>query len=116
MRTLIAALALLAFAPAAGASPCKARIDALQARFNAAPPTPGAAPIGGAAATESADAKLHHQPTAASAADAGTVADSPQTLRDARVRNDLFDAQAAEDSGDVAACEAAVAAAEKELR
>ena len=50
------------------------------------------------------------------AADGGAAPDSPQTLRDAQIRNRLFDAQAAENAGDVAACEAAVAAAERELR
>jgi len=116
MKIHLLALVALVFAPAAQASPCKARIDALQARFNAAPPVEGAAPVGGTAAPETADAKLHRQPTAASAADGGAAPDSPQTLRDARIRNRLFDAQAAENSGDVAACEAAVAAAERELR
>jgi hypothetical protein len=110
MKRVIIALGALVFAQAAAASPCGDKIARLQSRSSAASATTTS---GGAA--ESADAKLHRQPAAAAGSVSGS-ADSEAALREARFQNDLFNAQAAEHSGDMAGCEAAAAAAEKELR
>jgi len=113
MRFLLIAVGALVFAQSAAASPCGDRIARLQAEAGgASAATDTASTAGSAAETEAA--KLHHQPTAATAGDASSPADSDATLRNARFQNDLFQAQAANDSGDAAACEAAVTAAERE--
>ena len=114
MKLVLIAIVALALASSASASPCADKIAKLQARFDASAPA-AANPIGGATAPESDAAKLHHQPTAATAGDASGSPDSETTLKRARFQNDLFNAQAAEHSGDVKGCEAAVAAAEKDL-
>ena len=113
MKSLLIAVGALVFAQSAAASPCGDRIARLQAQAGGASAVTDPASTSGAGA-ETADAKLHHPPAAATAGDAGSAADSEATLRNARFQNDLFQAQAANDSGDAAACEAAVTAAERE--
>ena len=78
-------------------------------------PSVGAKPVDAPTAPVTADAKLHHQPTASSVGGANASADLQTTLKRARFQNDIFTAQAAEHSGDVSGCEAAAAAAEKDL-
>jgi len=113
MKSLLIAIGALVFAQSAAASPCGDRIAKLQAEAGSRASATDTTSTAGSA-TETADAKLHHQPAAATAGDAGSAADSEATLRNARFQNDLFQAQAANDSGDAAACEAAVTAAERE--
>jgi hypothetical protein len=117
MKILAMALGAMAFAQAAAASPCGDRIAKLQAQYDAAKPAAAAdVPVGAAGvAAETTQARLHHQPSAATPGDALNSPNSEAALRNARFRNDMFNAQAAEDSGDVAGCEAALAAAQKEL-
>jgi hypothetical protein len=102
----------LCFAGAAQASPCAKQIADLEARHKSGP-----APDAGSAG-ESVDAMLHHQPTANSVGGAGAAADSvdsKQADRDAHFEIEIEQAKAAEDSGDVAGCEAAVREARKAL-
>ena len=113
MKSLLIAVGALVFAQSAAASPCGDRIAKLQAQAGGRASAADPASTAGSGA-ETADAKLHHQPTAATAGDASSPAMSEDSLRSARFQNDLFQAQAAEHSGDVAACEAAVTAAERE--
>ncbi len=113
MKALFIVIGALVFAQSAAASPCGDRIARLQAQAGGASAVTDPASTSGAGA-ETADAKLHHQPTAATAGDASGSVTSEAALRNARFQNDLFQAQAANDSGDAAACEAAVAAAERE--
>ncbi len=61
-----------------------------------------------APAPETADAKLHHQPDRRVGGRRRRLGDSEAALRDARFRVRSVQAQAADDSGDAAACEAAV--------
>jgi hypothetical protein len=61
---------------------------------------------------------LHHQPTASAVSGAGAAADSADSKRaerDAHFEIEIEQAKAAEDSGDVAGCEAAVSEARKTL-
>ena len=105
-RPLVAALCLAGLAQA---SPCARQIAALQARH--------AGPAAGDAA-ESVDAMMHRQPTASSVSGAGPAADSADSKRaerDAHFEIEIEQAKAADDSGDVAGCEAAVAEARKAL-
>ena len=111
MKCLLFGLCALAFTQAASASPCGDRIARLEAHTDSASSAADPTTTTGGGA-ETADAKLHHQPTAAGSVSAS--GDSEAALRNARFQNDLFNAKAAEDSGDVAACESAVAAAERE--
>jgi hypothetical protein len=113
MKCLLIGLGALVLAQSAAASPCGDRIARLEARSDAASSDANPTSTAGSAA-ESADAKLHHQPVPAAGGVSGS-SDSETALRNARFQNDLFNAKAAEDSGDMAACEAAVSAAEKEL-
>jgi hypothetical protein len=114
MKCLLIGLGALVIAHAAAASPCGDRIAKLQARSDAAATSPSDTTSTAGSAAETADAKLHHQPTVA-AGSVNASADSEAALRNARFQNDLFNAQAAEHSGDMAACESAANAAEKEL-
>jgi hypothetical protein len=113
MKALILILGALCFAGAAQASPCAKQIADLEAKHGSGSP----APTGGSA-SESVDATLHHQPTASSVNGAGAAADSADSeaaRRDAHFEIEIEQAQAAEDSGDVAGCEAAVAEARRAL-
>lgn len=113
MRSLFLALAALCLAGAAQASPCAQQIADLEAKHGAGSPAPNAGSSG-----ESVDAMLHHQPTASSVTGAGpaaNAADSKRAERDAHFEIEIEQAKAAEDSGDVAGCEAAVAEARKAL-
>ena len=111
MKSLYLVLGALCLAGAAQASPCGKQIAALEAQHKSGP-----APGGGAG--ESVDAMLHHQPTASAVGGAGAAADSADSKRaerDAHFEIEIEQAKAAEDSGDVAGCEAAVAEARKAL-
>ena len=112
MKALYLALGALCLAGAAQASPCAKQIAALEAQHKSGP-----APTAGSAA-ESVAATLHRQPTVASVEGAGPAADaanSKQAERDAHFEIEIEQAKAAEDSGDVAGCEAAVGEARKAL-
>ncbi|MDE3176175.1 MAG: hypothetical protein KGM15_08750 [Pseudomonadota bacterium] len=104
--------AALTLAGAALASPCGDEIARLQARFDAAAPD---ATVRAAGVSESTDAKMHHQPTPASAADAKDAADSAASVRDARFEVAIEEARAANDAGDAATCRTAVARAKAAL-
>ncbi len=110
MKALFLAFGALCLAEAAQASPCAKQIADLEARHKS-----GSAPDIGSSG-ESVDAMLHHQPTASSVGDAGADSvDSKQAERDAHFQIEIEQAKAAENSGDVAGCEAAVAEARKAL-
>ncbi len=112
MKSLYLVLGALCLAGAAQASPCGNQIAALEAQHKSGP-----AP-GGGSASESVDAMLHHQPTASAVGGAGAAADSADSKRadrDAHFEVEIEQAKAAEDSGDVAGCEAAIAEARKAL-
>ena len=110
MKALFLAFGALCLAGAAEASPCAKRIADLEARHKS-----GSALDAGSAG-ESVDAMLHHQPTASSVGGAGADStDSKQVERDAHFEIEIEQAKAAENSGDVAGCEAAVAEARKAL-
>ncbi len=117
MKSAWIGLGALAFASAAAASPCADKIVKLQARFNAMQPagTAPAEPQTSRSSAETTAAKLHREPTTAVIPDVAPTTNSETALHNARFRNNLFDAQAAENAGDVRGCEAAVAAAEKEI-
>ncbi len=117
MKALVIFAGALVLANAAAASPCGERVNALESRFNAAPPVAGAQPAGtDATAVETTGAKLHHQPGAASAADADASADSASSRRSAHFKVLIEQARAADDSGDAKECEASATEAEKALR
>ena len=109
--TLLAALAAMAFATPAAASPCGERIAVLEKRAGAAasPDLQGTAP-------ETTGAMLHHQPTVGSVAGAEKSADSPEAVRAARFQVYIEQARAADHSGDARECEASANEAEKALR
>jgi hypothetical protein len=112
MKALYLVLGALCLGGAAEASPCAQQIAALEAQHKSGP-APGAG-----SASESAAALLHRQPTAASVNGAGAAADSADSKRadrDAHFEIEIEQAKAAQDSGDVAGCEAAVAQARKAL-
>jgi hypothetical protein len=120
MKTLL----IIGFAAAltstsALASPCSIKIAQLQARYDASPIAAGAAPVAAATnavgATETVDAKLHHQPSAGSAADADDPAMSEASVRDADFKVQMEQAKAALNSGDEPNCEASAAKAERAL-
>jgi hypothetical protein len=116
MKTLLLALAAIFLAAPAAAGPCADKIAGLQARYDAAPLAQGAAPVDNSAAgAETADAKLHHQPAPANAADADDPAMSAQSVRDAKFKVAMEEATAAEHSGDEGTCETAAARAEQAL-
>jgi hypothetical protein len=110
MKTLFLVLGVLCFAGGAEASPCARQIAALRAQHHS--------PDSDEKIGESVDATLHHQPTASSVSGAGAAADSKSAEaadRDAHFEIEIDEAQAAEDSGDTAGCEAAVAKARRAL-
>lgn len=112
MKAIFLVLGALCLAGAAQASPCAKQIADLEARHESGP-APDAGSTG-----ESVDAMLHHQPTASSVSGAGAAAnaaDSKRAERDAHFEIEIEQAKAAEDSGDVAGCQAAVAEARKAL-
>jgi hypothetical protein len=108
--TFLAALAALALAAPAAASPCGERIAALEKRAGAAasPDLQGTAP-------ETTGALLHHQPTVGAVAGAERSADSPESVRTAKFQVDIEQARAADDSGDAKECEASANEAQKQL-
>jgi hypothetical protein len=115
MKAVLLALAALPLAGGAFASPCGDKIASLQKRYDAAPIVAGAAPVSGPAggAAETASAKLHHQPAAASPADAKDPAMSQASVRNAQFRDYMTEAKAADDSGDASTCESSVAKAQR---
>ena len=116
MKALILVVAALSFAETALASPCGEKIAALQKRYDAAPLASGSPPVAAAPdAAESTGAKLHHQPTPASPADANESPLSDASVRDAQFRDAMEQARAADDSGDAATCEQSVATAQRLL-
>jgi hypothetical protein len=115
MKAIVIALCGLALAGAAHASPCGQKIAALQTRFAHTHATGDAAPDLAGTAPETAAARLHHQPTEGSVTAAEGQADSSASQRAAHFQVEIEEARAAEDSGDVRGCEAAVAQAEKSL-
>jgi hypothetical protein len=116
MKAALIVLFALVLGGAAAASPCGDRIAQLQSRYDAHPIIAGSGPVGAApSAAESETATLHHQPAPATDADATAPAMSPASIRDARFRNEMEMARAAEHSGDAAGCEAATTQAERAL-
>jgi hypothetical protein len=110
MKTLFLVLGALCLAGTAEASPCAKKIAMLRAQHHSADSD---ANVG-----ESVDAMLHHQPTGSSVSGAGAAADSKSAEaadRDAHFEIGMEEAQAAEDSGDDAGCEAAIAKAVRAL-
>ena len=116
MKVLMFVVAALPFAETATASPCGEKIAALQRRYDAAPLASGAQPVDApATGAETTGAKLHHQPAPASAADAKDPALSDLSVRDAQFKDAMEQAKAADDSGDVATCQASARTAERLL-
>ncbi len=114
LRKVILALAVVAATPAAAiAGPCTAGIDKLQVAFDHRLDTAAAAGPSGA---ETTDAKLHHQPTQQSVADAeeklGDITpDMAQTFVQA-----MESARDADAAGNKAKCSAALHDARSALK
>jgi len=115
MKCFVLATCILAIAGVAEASPCSERVAALQARFQAEHPSGAASPGTEADAAETTAAKLHHQPTEESVANAESKADAAADARSAHFQIEIEQAQAAADSGDEAECEKSVAEAQRAL-
>lgn len=103
---------LAALAPAAYAGPCSPAIDRMQARLDArVNATAGAGP----SAPEGSGALQHRQPTPGSiaAAESALGEISPQTVTS--VRQAMARARQADQAGDVATCEQALAEVQRAI-
>jgi hypothetical protein len=110
--TVLSAVTLATSTMAGYASPCLPEIERVQARIDArVEALARAAP----SAPESSDARLHRQPTPGSiaAAESGLGEISPQTMK--AVREAMARAREADQAGDLATCEQALAEVQRTI-